>query len=215
MLAVQDVTDLVVSVLDSMDVPDFPARAVLGLVGPELDASMANFQELDRRTGTTTFVAPGCSPGNKPIATAFFHELWTTTPLIPAADHGDVAPWTAESVFGSAEAWRRSGAHHLLRAMGGGDRAAGVPLTVDATRVSGLAFSRSGRDFTEAQLSLLGTLRPLVCAVERHARQAARWREDHGADAQRAVAAARDTGLTAREVAVLSLLAGGCTATAT
>jgi DNA-binding CsgD family transcriptional regulator len=213
-LAVHDVTDLVVSMLDDLAVPGFPAQPVLRLLGPSLDAELANFQEVNRRTGEVRMIAPGCTPRNADVGQLLCREVWTATPLRLAGDQRELRPWSGERLFGSAHDWRRSSVRRLLGVIGVSDQAAGVPLTIEDTRVSGLAFARPHDEFTEDELDLLSALQPLLRAMERHGRLVARWHADHGLAAPLALAAARDTDLTARELVVLCLLARGCTSTA-
>ena len=135
----------------------------------------------------------------------------TEHPLMVAAARGDLAPSTCRRAVGAA-AWQRHPVRDFLRDLHGWDQMAAVALRGDGTEICGLAFARTGRDFTDEQLALLAAVQPLLQAVERHAARLAAWqvRLDDAAPGR-----ARDAGLTTREVEVLMLMSQCCTASAT
>ncbi|MGY1813982.1 LuxR C-terminal-related transcriptional regulator [Blastococcus sp. SYSU D00820] len=204
---VPDVTALAVHVLDAMVAPEFPAGAVLPLLCEAVDAPYGVYQRVAWREGTTELVPFGWSPELiAPLAEATRMRR-QEHPLLAAAATGALGPTTAARVCGAA-GWRRHPARVFLRDLGGWDQIGSVGLTGGPTVVCGLAFGRRGRDLTDDQLRLLAGVQPLLQAVERHVRLVARWT----AAVPDAPERASGTGLTAREAAVLVLLAEGLTA---
>jgi DNA-binding NarL/FixJ family response regulator len=90
-----------------------------------------------------------------------------------------------------------------------------VGLRGGGEEVIGLAFARAGRNFTVDEVELLATLQPLLQAIDRHARRMASWQARLANNSgPAATVAAREVGLTGREVDVLLMLAEGLTAAA-
>lgn len=210
--AIRDVTDFTAHVLQEMVEPVFPAEATLAILRPAVDASVGSFQRTDRRSGATSNVAEGCGPE----AVAAFVERsrthWREHPHMAAAARGDLSASTGQRATGGEQRWRDSPVRDFLVAVGGWDQNLSLPLSGGPSEICGFSFGRSGRDFTDADVQLLTDVQPLLQAIERHARAMAHWTQRLPDDVRPAVAA-RQAGLTARQVEVLVLLADGFTAT--
>jgi DNA-binding CsgD family transcriptional regulator len=101
-----------------------------------------------------------------------------------------------------------------------------IPLHIEVPDTGALAFrtlvvARPDDDFNDADLELARRLQPVLVGLERQAAELARWRRsveapasNEEAEVDGAHAAAEEAHLTGRELAVLSLLAEGHTATA-
>jgi DNA-binding CsgD family transcriptional regulator len=210
--AARDITDFAVSVLDELDAPAFPAEAVLALLCRDLDAAAGVFQCTRWDTGDTTLTPHGFGPRQATVLAELGRTRRFEHPLMVATARGDLAPSTAERAVGGRLNWRRSAVRNAIQDLQGWDQMTAVGLRGGPVEICGLAFARSGADFSTVDLALLAAVQPLLQAVERHTRRMAAWRER--AAGPGTVAAARDAGLTAREVSVLVLLAEGLTATA-
>lgn len=209
-----DLTEFAVDVLDQMDTPAFPADAVLGLLCPALDAPVAVYQRTQWLTGATDLVGRGCAPADIAVMVRTSEVRRADHPLMVAAAHGDLTPATGLRATGGAAAWHRSPVRAFLVDLGGWDQMASVGLRGSSTEICGLAFARSGPDFTDADLELLTWAQPVLRALERHAARLERWRAELGAPPETAAGRLRAAGLTTRELSVLLLLSQGHTATA-
>jgi DNA-binding CsgD family transcriptional regulator len=193
--------------------PVFPAEATLAILRPAVDASVGSFQRTDRRSGATSNVAEGCGPE----AVAAFVERsrthWREHPHMAAAARGDLSASTGQRATGGEQRWRNSPVRDFLVAVGGWDQILSLPLSGGPSEICGFSFGRSGRDFTDADVQLLTDVQPLLQAIERHARAMAHWTQQLAVPDDVRPPAARQAGLTARQVEVLVLLADGFTAT--
>ncbi|MGK5112815.1 LuxR C-terminal-related transcriptional regulator [Geodermatophilus sp. CPCC 205506] len=92
----------------------------------------------------------------------------------------------------------------------------GIPMYVRGSEYRALVVARADEDFTEADVDLACRIQSLLIGVERQAAELSRWRSRIGHDEtggqESGPAAATDARLTARELAVLALLAEGLTA---
>ncbi|MFD1833319.1 response regulator transcription factor [Streptomyces desertarenae] len=115
----------------------------------------------------------------------------------------DRSPRTAAQLVG-ARTWRHSETASVMRASFGSDHLLGIPLPTPDSPVRGFVVHRAGGDFTDRERTYATRIQPLLRAAATQRVLLARLR---GAD-ERAVR----HGLTARETAVLHLLAEGHTA---
>lgn len=210
---VRDITDLAVSVLDDMGTAEFPAAPVIRVIQPALDARAANYERMSRRTGLVEVVAPNCRQSSVTAVRNWFQDSPSDNPWISLMSRAELMPATAAELSGGLAAWRRSGLRQLHRDLGAGEHLVVLPLTATGSEVTGFTFSRSGRQFTAADLRFLGGLLPLLQAAARHTERLARWQAGYP-DGQPGLGA-RGSGLTPRELAVLELAARGLTAAAT
>ncbi|MFG1947476.1 response regulator transcription factor [Nonomuraea sp. NPDC048826] len=129
------------------------------------------------------------------------------------AAHADRRPLAITDVTTTGR-WRRTAAHAVLRAELGVDEQLALPMGGARAFLVGRAPGEriGGRD-----LAYACRVQPLLLAADRHLRQLRRWRDAFGPSpggrddpAERA----RRLGVTGRELAVLTLLADGLTATA-
>lgn len=207
-----DIEEFTVTVLEEMVEPEFPACAVLEILRPALNGEIASFQRTALPSGATVNITPGYGPE---IAAAFVDRSrtrWSEHPTMAAAARGERAPATCQRAAGGERIWKRHAVRNFLVELGGWEQIASVPLVAGPTEVCGLAFARSGSDFTAADLDLLAAVQRPLQVIERHARVMARWMEALGASVDAARADVRDAGLTARQLDVLVLLAEGHTA---
>jgi len=210
--AVRELYDFAASVLDGLDQPCFPAQHVLSILCSQLDAPGAVLQRTAWRTGETDIVATGYSDHDVPLLIAATQAMRHQHPLMVANAAGDLTPATAQTAAGGWLAWQHSPARGFLADLRGWDQMASLALRGGPEEVCALAFSRSGRDFVERELSLLQTVQPLLQAVDRHVVRMDRWLAR--TTTRQPLPAVRAAGLTARELGVLVLLAEGLTAAA-
>ncbi len=219
----QEITDLVVAVLDGLadpappdgaDGPRLPIGAVAAVLCPRLDAPAAVLQRATWRTGESEISLAGADPGLLPLLDAATRHMRHRHPLMVANARGDLTPLTAQTAAGGSLAWRRSPARAFLVDVTGSDQQVSLPLQGGA-EVAAFVFARAGRDFGEREVALLSAVQPALRALDRHVRLLGRWRDGAGTAAGTAARSARDCGLTGREVGVLQCLAEGLTAGAT
>ncbi|MGY1731120.1 LuxR C-terminal-related transcriptional regulator [Geodermatophilus sp. SYSU D01045] len=208
---VRELTDLVVGTLDGMVGPRLPAGPVFAVLCPRLEASAAVLQRTDWRTGATEITATGLGPGQLELLVDATHRMRSVHPLLTAAAAGDLTPATAQEAAGGWQSWRRSPARGVIASVCGWDQVVSLPLRGGPAEVCGFAFGRPRRDFTAADLALLGDVAPVLRALDRHVRTVRAWQDGAGDGHE----PARAAGLTCRETAVLVCLAEGLTATAT
>ncbi|MGY1726486.1 LuxR C-terminal-related transcriptional regulator [Geodermatophilus sp. SYSU D01062] len=211
---VRELTDLVVGLLDGMVGPQLPAGPVFAVLCPRLEAPAAVLQRTDWRTGATEITATGLGAGQLELLVDATHRMRSVHPLLTAAAAGDLTPATAQEAAGGWQSWRRSPARGVIAAVCGWDQVVSLPLRGGPAEVCGFAFGRPRRDFTAADLALLGGVAPVLRALDRHVRTVRAWQDGDGVDGGGGEHA-REAGLTCRETAVLLCLAEGLTATAT
>lgn len=125
--------------------------------------------------------------------------------------HADTRPRTVTEVARHGD-WTGSAVYHRARTdLRGATQQLAIPLGVPNGHFASVTLGRAGTDFDQHQRLLARRLQPLLVGLDRHLRAAARWQHDATPGAVDAAAAFR---LTAREVAVLELLARGLTAEA-
>ncbi|MBO3085662.1 response regulator transcription factor [Cellulomonas fengjieae] len=191
--------------------PAFPVR-LLSLLCDELDATGGGvWQRVDWRTGDSELFLHGQPQASVPTLLQATRSLRHTHPLLVACARGELAPLTAQQAAGGRSAWQRSPCQRFLATLVESPQMVSVGLRGGSTEVCGLAFARSGTDFTPAALSFLAEVQPVLQAVDRHVTRLSRWSDTSPAGA--AEVAGR-IGLTSREVEVLVLVAEGLTATA-
>lgn len=212
-LVARELCEFAASVLDGLEHPRFPADHVLSVLRAHLDAPGAVLQRTSWRSGSTDLVAAGYDDAAVAVALHATRTMRHEHPLMLANSRGDLAPATAQEVAGGWSAWHHSPARGVLVDMHGWDQQVSVALRGGPDEVCALAFARPHRDFGEADLALLRSVQPLLQAVDRHVTRMNRWAAQVGSPG--AVARVQAAGLTARELAVLVLLAQGLTATAT
>jgi DNA-binding CsgD family transcriptional regulator len=209
---VREITDFTVHVLDSMVRPEFPAEAVLGFLRPALDAPTAVFQRTQRESGDTINIADGVTSDGVAAIIERSKAQWRMNALMEAAARGDLAPNTIQRAIGGQRLWRSSPDREFIMDVSGCDQMASVVLHGGPDEVAGVAFGRSGDDFTTEQLELLSAVQPLLQAIERHARAMQRWSQALGLPLPELECSVHDSELSARQVEVLVLLAEGLTA---
>lgn len=207
---VQEITDVVVDVLDRMDGPCLPADAVFSVLCPRLDSPGAVLQRTAWRSGRSDIRAHGFGSADVPLLDGATRALRFEHPLMVANAAGDLAPATAQTAAGGWLAWRRSPARTFLAELRGWDQMISLPLRGGPSEVVAFAFARARRDYDERELALVATVQPLLRALDRRSRLIARWRDERGRAG--AEAGVRDAGLTGRELGVLLCLAEGLTA---
>jgi len=92
------------------------------------------------------------------------------------------------------------------------DQQLSIPLQVHGLAHRAFVLARPERDFRQDEIALARTLQPLLIGLDRQAAALAQWQRR--APCTKESCERLDDGLTAREVAVLSLLAEGVTARA-
>ena len=125
---------------------------------------------------------------------------------------------TACRIVGEAE-WRTSGPAELMRETLGVDHVLGLPLPDISRPVRGFLVYRAGSRFTDGHLAYARLIQPLLAGVARQVTLLRHWRASTakapsgkaGFDPAKGAAA---SGLTPREITVLTLLADALTATA-
>lgn len=210
--ALQDITDFTVTVLEEMLEPEFPASAVLAILRPALDGEVGSFQRTELPSGATVNITPGHAAETVAALVDRSRTCWREHPTMAAAARGELAPATGQRAVGGERIWRRHSVRNFLVELGGWEQLVSLPLVAGPTEVCGLSFGRSGRDFSAADLDLLGSVQRPLQAIERHARVMGRWRDAFDAARDTAGAEVHDAGLTARQLDVLVLLAEGHTA---
>lgn len=208
------VVDLAVTMLDSIGDPGaFPAHAVLELLSEELDAAGAVLQRVDWVSGESEIVLHRYPQSWVPRLRQATRALRQQHPLLSAAAAGQLAPATAQDAAGGRAAWHRSPSRAFLSQLVACPQIVSVGLRGDPREVKGLAFARSGRDFTAGDLRALAEVQPVLQALDRHLNRLQTWRASlpRGQEVQAAIT---DTRLTGREVEVLLLLAQDLTAAA-
>lgn len=209
---VQEITDVVIDVLDRMDGPDLPADAVFAVLCPRLDSPGAVLQRTAWCSGRTDIRAHGFGSADVPVLVAATQALRFQHPLMVANAAGDLAPATAQAAAGGWLDWRRSPARDSLAELHGWDQMVSLPLRGGPTEVVAFAFSRAGRDYDERELALVASVQPLLRALDRRARLIARWRDEQRRTGAESMVG--EAGLTRRELSVLLCLAEGFTAAA-
>jgi DNA-binding CsgD family transcriptional regulator len=209
--------ELTVALLESPTNPSlFPARQVFSLVCEQLDATGAVYQRVDWMSGESKIVLHGYAPAWVPRLQYATRTLRHQHPLLTAAAAGDLRPNTAQQAAGGARAWQRSPSRHFLSGMLSRPQMVSVGLRGSSKEVVGLAFGRTGQDFSRGQVTYLTEVQPLLQALHAHVTRLQAWQAsllEPSASAPAPVAVA-DAGLTGREMEVLLLLAQGLTATA-
>jgi DNA-binding CsgD family transcriptional regulator len=190
--------------------PTFPVT-VLSLLCEELDATGGAWQRVDWRTGDSELFLYGLPQVSVPTLLQATRSLRHTHPLLVACARGELAPMTAEHAAGGRSAWQRSPCRQFLSTLVEAPQMVSVGLRGGGAEVCGLAFARSGADFTPAALSFLAEVQPVLQAVDRHVTRLSRWSDASPAGAAEVAA---HIGLTSREVEVLGLVAEGLTAAA-
>jgi DNA-binding CsgD family transcriptional regulator len=90
-----------------------------------------------------------------------------------------------------------------------------IPLHIAGTEMRVFVSARTGTDFTDSDLELATLIQPVLVGLDRQAATLRRWQTAAGAPPLGSLAdALHDVRLTGREIAVLSLLAEGLTASA-
>lgn len=192
----------------------FPTDAVFPLLCESLDASGAVLQRVDWLTGRTSIVLHNHPQVWLPRLSEATRMLRHTHPLLVAIAQGDLSPATAQQAAGGSLSWQASPSRAFLAELVHRPQLVSVGLRGGSREVLGMAFSRSGRDFSGHHLALLREVQPVLQALDRHLTRVQRWRSALGGTESGAPSAAADAGLTNRQVEVLVLLAQGLTATA-
>ncbi|MEU6377125.1 LuxR C-terminal-related transcriptional regulator [Streptomyces sp. NPDC046909] len=172
---------------------------------PDLIGGEALIYKLDdwSESGGTLGLSPGVGPefdalGDEAMgllrAGYPFAQLYGASP--------DRAPVTARRAAGRR--WSASRTARLIDDIMDVDHALGIPLPRSKAPITGCIVYRSGRDFTDDEVSVAGRLQPLLAGIEQQ-RQLLQRVFVPGAD---------DAGLTPRESTVLLLLGDALTAAA-
>lgn len=207
--------DLAVAALDAVDGDAaFPASAVLGLLSEQLDAPGAVAQRIDWASGRSEIVLHGYPGAWVPRLQEATRTLRHSHPLLLAHAAGDLRPATAQEAAGGWTAWQRSPSRDFLTELVSWPQLVSMGLRGSHREVFGLAFARSGRDFTAADVAFLAEVQPVLQALDRHLSRLCVGRATCPAGQGWPTPALGDSGLTGRELEVLLLLGEGLTAAA-
>ncbi|GAA2249205.1 MULTISPECIES: helix-turn-helix transcriptional regulator [Kitasatospora] len=133
-------------------------------------------------------------------------------PLIGYLTTGGFRPVT---VAGICDGWRGSACYDQAYRAFGTTQQLGLPLAAAHHTARIVVFSRRGTDFGPRPLAMAERIQPLLIGADRQQRRLRQLRDAAGAaGVDDVVHRAAEHGLTPRELAVLSLLAEGLTATA-
>ena len=185
---------------------EFPDKAVTGFLRENFDARFALAVDADLRGGGSRHWAE--SPGVIQVNPGEFHAYVVRHPLarvygrtgaaVPLRLSDVAAPGARPAVEGIAEA-----------------RVLAIPLTVSPAHIRAIALVRGGADFTDHDVWLACQLQPILGGIDalraRLGAAGACQRPPAPAAAHGPLPAAAGAGecLTAREAAVLDLMAGG------
>jgi len=211
----EQLIELTVAVLDAVNQPArFPAQEVFSLLCERLGAPGAVLQCIDWASGESEIVLSGYPSAWVPQLQQATRLLRYSHPLLVANALGDLRPATAQEAAGGWGAWQRSPSHAFFTEFVRQPQIVSLGLQGSARQVVGMAFARSGLDFKPSEVAFLAEVQPILQALDRHVRRLQAWSSSIPAGTAPSSAAARDAGLTGREVEVLVLLGEALTAAA-
>jgi DNA-binding CsgD family transcriptional regulator len=194
---------------------ELPHKMIAHELIATFDVVGSAYYQRDRTGRASLQIWPEDQPAARSVSPAEALAITDVNPLLRFyTTTGNGASRSIGEVPASMADRRTIGAWRELTVPWGVEENLSIPLHVQGQAHRALTLARSGRDFTVQERTLARRLQPVLIGLERQAATLAQWRariEQRAAQAQEGAEGVR---LTPREVAVLTLLADGLTATA-